>query len=41
VLHNEYRIADDNVTNIAKVGRSIWKIENENNNILKIWGDYA
>ena len=30
-----HKITNDNVVSIVKAGRSRWKIENENNNILK------
>ncbi len=34
----DIEITDENVEDIAKAGRSRWKIENENNNILKTKG---
>jgi hypothetical protein len=33
-----HHITDDNVDNLAQAGRSRWKIENENNNVLKTKG---
>ncbi len=34
----DIKITDENIVEIAKAGRSRWKIENENNNILKTKG---
>jgi Transposase DDE domain len=42
LYHNSFitnhRITDDNVADLAQAGRGRWKIENENNNVLKTKG---
>jgi hypothetical protein len=44
LYHNSFlpnhHITDDNVADIAQAGRGRWKIENENNNVLKTKGDH-
>ncbi len=32
---SNHKVTDDNVAELAQAGRSRWKIENENNNVLK------
>lgn len=35
-----HRLTQDNVAQVAQAGRGRWKIENENNNVLKTKGDH-